>query len=563
MKALSGKISVARIGDTLGHLMNSLLGHGRWEIAVLAVLIVMAPFLAFYNLDRNPRPWHDEGSYLSLAKTLVQDGVYAVRSSDGYQTFGAVQSVGPTVLLLVVLSFKLLGIGLLQGRIVAGAFILLTLGVFYTVGHTLFGRRTAIFAVILLLASQGVGFLLYGRPVFGEVPALGFLLAGWLVWARGVKANHWWLYLLSGLLVGAAMVTKTQYVIVGFGTLGLLFVLDLAYYRLGIFKSVVVVGAIAAMCVAAWWLWQVSYFGMAEFQANAAKMGELASQTTGFHLQNTIEAVKTLVGPGTGYLYFFWGFPALIYGGFLCIRRVKYSEILAFPLLFACVWLAYYTFWIIPWSRYLLPAAAITGLFVAKLANDFLEAFWTSRQALWDDLRRGLPTHTALGPNAFASLGTLVALLTLASLTGYHLQRIIRLDVLDKVGSESALVVSPPQLGTPDRLANFLNANINKDAVIETWERELGILTDHNYHYPDQSLLARADSYIYRGGERDYVLGAEYFERVSPAYVIEGWYARFNQIYDIDYIQAYGTLVVTFGDGVWRYDVYRLTRRDS
>jgi 4-amino-4-deoxy-L-arabinose transferase-like glycosyltransferase len=394
MKALSVESSLEHVGGLVSRLTRSLLGHARWE---KAILIVMAPFLAFYNLDTNPRPWHDEGSYLSLAKTLVQDGVYAVRSSEGYQTFGAVQSVGPTVVLPIALSFKLWGIGLLQGRAVTAVFLLLTLGIFYAAGHTLFGRRTALFAVILLLASEAVGFLLYGRPAFGEVPALGFLLAGWFVWARGVRADRWWPSLLSGLLVGAAMVTKSQYVIVGFGTLALLVILDLAYYRQGLFKSLIAVGAVAALCVAAWWLWQMLYFGMADFQTNAAKMRELASQTTGFHIHTTVEAIKSLVGSGTGYFYFFWGFLALIYGGFLCIPRKKDSQILAFLFLFACVWLAYYTFWIIPWSRYLFPAAAITALFVAKLANDLLEGFWASRQELWSGLRQGLSTQAALG----------------------------------------------------------------------------------------------------------------------------------------------------------------------
>ena len=83
------------------------LSSGRWETAVLIVLIVVAPFLTFYNREFNPRPWHDEGAFLSVPKTLVQDGVYATRSSDGYQTFGPVQSMGPTVLLPVALSFRL------------------------------------------------------------------------------------------------------------------------------------------------------------------------------------------------------------------------------------------------------------------------------------------------------------------------------------------------------------------------------------------------------------------------------------------------------------------------
>ena len=537
---------------------QSLLGNGRWEVVLLVALIILAPLLAFYNLGTNPRPWHDEGSYLSLAKTLVQDGVYAVRSSEGYQTFGAVQSVGPTVLLPIALSFKLWGVGLLQGRMVAAIFLLLTLGIFYAAGHALFGRRPALFAVILLLASPAVGFLLYGRPAFGEIPALGFLLAGWFVWARGVRGSRPWHYPLAGLLIGAAMVTKSQYTIVGFAALALLALVDLVYYRQRVFKSLIVVGAVAFLCVAAWWLWQMLYFGMASFQENAAKLRLLASQTTGFHLHTTIEAIKTLVGSGTGYFYFFWGILALIYGVFLCIPREKDSAIRAFLLVFAGVWLAYYTFWIVPWSRYLLPAAAITALFVGKLASDLLEGLWASRHELWDELRQASPARAVLSAKALVTLGTLVALLSLACLTGYHLQRIVRSDVLDKTGNEAVLVVSPPQFETPNRVADLLNEKIDRSAVIETWERELGVLTDHRYHFPDQSLLAQTDSFIYHGGDRNYALGAKYFDQVRPAYVIEGWYARFNQIYDIDYLQKHGNLVATVGDGVWRYDIYKL-----
>ena len=111
------------------------------------------------------------------------------------------------------------------------------------------------------------------------------------------------------------------------------------------------------------------------------------------------------------------------------------------------------------------------------------------------------------------TLGTLVALLSLACLTGYHLQRIVRSDVLDKTGNEAVLVVSPPQFETPNRVADLLNEKIDRSAVIETWERELGVLTDHRYHFPDQSLLAQTDSFIYHGGDRNYALGARYFDR--------------------------------------------------
>jgi 4-amino-4-deoxy-L-arabinose transferase-like glycosyltransferase len=532
--------------------------RGGWEWLLLALLAGAAPFLVYYNLEFNPRPWHDEGSYLSLAKTLANDGIYAVQTSDGYQTFGAVQSVGPTVILPIALSFKLFGAGLVQGRAVAATFALLTLVVFFGSGLKMFGRRTALLAVVFLLASPAAGFLLYGRPAFGEIPALGFLLAGWYLWAQGVGSNRRWLYAAAGLLVGAAMVTKSQYVLVGFGTLALLALLDLVYYRQGRFGSVVIVGLVAGGCVAAWWAWQVAYFGMATFQENAAKMAVLARSTTGLNLHNTIEAVKSLIGSGSGYFYFYWGFLALIYGAVLCLPRKKDSLILAFPWLFAAVWLGYYTFWIIPWARYIFPTAAITAFFVGKLCVDLASGLVSSGQDLWSEIRQFRTGHEGLSSRALISLGTLAALLTLGLLTGYQLQRTVRSDVLDKVGVEAGYFVSPPQFDSPERVAAFLNQTVPQDAVIETWERELTILTDHRYHFPDQSLLAHADTFIYNGGSRDYVLGADYFNQVRPNYVVVGWYARFNQIYDLDFLAQHGKLIGSIGDGEWRYDIYEL-----
>jgi 4-amino-4-deoxy-L-arabinose transferase-like glycosyltransferase len=531
---------------------------GRWEKAVLVVFILMAPILAFYNLRTNPRPWHDEGSYLLLAKTLVEDGVYAVRNSDGYQTYGVVQSVGPTVILPIALGFKLLGVGLVQGRIVSGLLLLLSLAVFYASAHMLFGRRSALFAVFLLVAAPAAEFLLLGRPAFGDIPAFGFLLSGWLVWALGVRAGRRWLNLPAGLLLGAAMVTKSQYMIMGAGALGLLVILDLLYYRQRLYKGLIVVGLVALSCVAAWWLWQILYYGMAEFQQNAAKMRLLASQTFGLSLRTTLDAIIALTGTRTGYFFYFWGFLALIYGGLLCLPREKQSAIMAFLLLFAGVWLAYYMFWVIPWPRYLFPVAATTAIFVGKLCSDLLGGFWASRRTVWNDLRRLRSARFALNPGTLTSLGTLIALVSFVLLMAYQLQSAIRLNVLDKTGKEIALVQSPPQFESPGRMVVFLNQEIDKNAVIETWERELGILTDHRYHYPDESLLTQTTRFLHRGGPRDYALGAEYFDRVRPAYVVEGWFARYNQIYDTDFLRKHGTLIASDGDGEWRYDVYRL-----
>ena len=89
--------------------------NNRGEKIVAVVVLALAAFCMFYNLDLNPRPWQDEGSAAGIAKSLVQNGVYAIKSSDGYQTFGGVQSVGPTVVLPLALAYRLWGVGLVSG----------------------------------------------------------------------------------------------------------------------------------------------------------------------------------------------------------------------------------------------------------------------------------------------------------------------------------------------------------------------------------------------------------------------------------------------------------------
>ena len=168
--------------------------------------------------------------------------------------------------------------------------------------------------------------------------------------------------------------------------------------------------------------------------------------------------------------------------------------------------------------------------------------------------------HSELTPRALVSLGTLVGLTSFVLLSGYELQRTIRTEVLDKVGLQSETVLTPPQLAVPHQIADYLNKNIGHDKVIDTWERELGILTDHNYHYPDQLMLAQIDNASYRGGDQNYSLSADYFKSVKPDYVIVGWFGRLYRVYDINYLNSNGRIIASFGDGDWRYDVYQMNQ---
>ena len=248
---------------------------------ILVILVAGITFLAFYNLDINPRPWHDEGAAMTVAKTLANDGVYAVKNSDGYQTFGPIQSIGPTVLLPVALCFKVLGVGLFQGRVVAAVYLIVALLLFYIIGFQLFNKYAALISIFFLLSSPGAGILLFGREVLGDIPALACFLGGWLIWSKGVITQKSWFHLISGLLFGAAMVTKSQYILMGFGSIFLIVLLDLFYYKQGVYKYLIIIGIISFTCVAGWWIWQAAYFGLDTFKENLDKLSALAKSTTG------------------------------------------------------------------------------------------------------------------------------------------------------------------------------------------------------------------------------------------------------------------------------------------
>lgn len=531
---------------------------GRWEKIILLSLILLIPFLAFYNLEFNPRSWHDEGSYLTLAKTLVEEGIYAIKTSDGYQTFGAVQSVGPTVILPIALIFRFFGIGLVQARIIAGIYILFTLIVIYLSAKFLFNPRTGLFAIILVIMSPAVSFLLFGRQVLGDIPAIGLFLAGWLLWAKGLKSRNYLFYLISGLFIGAAMITKSQYLIMGFGTIVLLSLLDIFYFRQGQFKGLGFTLFVALSSFVAWTGWQLLYFGSEIFTENSLNLRLLASSTTGFYIKNTIEAFQYLVGSGSGHFYLFWGFLALVYVGFLSLSRDIEGLKMAFLWAFTILWLSYYTFWIIPWPPYIIAPSIVVGIFVAKLLDDLLRSFTNSSRNLWEEIKQIKFGEKKLSTQSMTTLGTLVALLVMGFYIGFNLQSTIRMDILDRIGQRSVSFRGAGQFSNPQRMADYLNETVAQDSVIETWERELGVLTDHNYHYPDQSILAQTHASVHRGEDFDYVLKSDYFSDFKPKYVVIGWWARLYHIYDENYINMNGELVATIGTNDWRYDVYQL-----
>lgn len=521
-----------------------------WEKFFLVLLFVALPLMVFYNLDVNPRPWHDEGAILSVPMTLAEDGVYATRNYGGYQTFGPVQSAGPTVVLPIAVLYKIFGVTLLHGRIIAGIYALMAVIFIYLCGVELFGRREALLAVFFLLASPAAKFLLFGRHVLGDIPALAFFLGGYWAWIKGTKAKRIGYFVLSGCMFGLAIITKTQYLPMVGVTLFFILVLDLFYYRSKIFTSAITTGIISLLWFVGWTVWQINYFGLDTYRANAQTFSELAGVTTGFSIDTTAQALQFIFGTGSGFLYGFWGFFALIYTLYVCMKREGMSIGIAFGFIFQLLWMGYFVFWTIPWTPYFIVPGTIIALFVGKIVSDVM------RETLngWELMITSPDKNRVV-----LFFGSLMAIMALMGFMLYQFQLVLRLDVLDTVGVQTAEFRKPPEFSDPSDISKFIAENIPANAVIDTWERELGLLNNRNtFHYPDQSMLVFTHAALYRGAPSTYSLGADYFHESKADYVIVGWWGRLTNIYDLEYLEKNTQYIGTVGSKEWGYDIYKI-----
>jgi 4-amino-4-deoxy-L-arabinose transferase-like glycosyltransferase len=487
--------------------------------------LLLAGWLAYYNLGYSPATWFDEGEHFRVAKTLVQYGQYAVWSADGFRYFGPTIGVGPTMLLPVALAFKLFGVGLVQGRIVIGLYLALAAVLYWFYARRL-GQSApfAWLALLLLLAAPGIAFINLGRQGLGEIPASAFFLAGLLVWLKNSERNTptWRGWLAAGVLWGLAAITKSNYGLLLPPALALAWLLNRFYYRqaritwlaFGL-PLVLTVGGLGG-----WYVIILLFLGGGDFNTNLQLLREASGGSAFvFSIERMTSAWKFFLGPQA---LFGLAAPGLLYGLWLARKRTPESFKWALPLAFCLVWLAWFLGASIGWPRYAFPALLLCPLFTVKLLLDSpaLLAVWLKRPA-WR-----------------LKLNFLAALLLAGLIGGGMLSQV------------------PDTLKVDDsaqQLAAYLNRNIDRQAVIETWESELGLLTDNRYHYPPPELLDKAVRLKWLNGNGPALAELYQPENLTPDYLIEGKFARWNELYPPGLLSSHYQLQATFGE----YKLYK------
>ncbi|MGQ9688446.1 MAG: ArnT family glycosyltransferase [Desulfobaccales bacterium] len=188
---------------------NLLISSAFWAGLLLSGVIAWA---SFYNLVNYPALWWDEAIFSETAANLAQHGRYAftVQSPDQLSDLDYRISAGPVVILPVALAYRLLGVGLVQGRLVAGLYLGFAFLALFLAGRRLFGFPAAFLAVVLALVGTDV--IYWGRSVLGDVPALALFLFALYFLVQALEEERVGLSsFLGGLFLGLAFDAKEFY----------------------------------------------------------------------------------------------------------------------------------------------------------------------------------------------------------------------------------------------------------------------------------------------------------------------------------------------------------------
>jgi hypothetical protein len=330
--------------------------------------------------------------------------------------------------------------------------------------------------------------------------------------------------------LGLSLVTKNQYLILIGPGLGIVFLANLLYYKAVPNRAFVITGSVTVLIYLAWQVYQIFFLGPSNASQNWAMFRQATAESALIFspalMKSSISQLLNLN------VYLGILLPGLIYGVILSIPRrregLKWS-VLLFITLANLIW---YVLASIGWIRYAFPALAISGLFVAKMFYDLAGGFHFEFRAIWNSIIKGAGIDTGVGLKMM--LGAWAALM-----------------VFIPLGQNIKDIVLPP-LNAPQLMAAYMNAHVDKKALVETWEPEMGFLSDHNYHFPPAALLYQANSFIWLG-KAPPSSQYHFVQTNLPDYVLTGSFSSWVQLYPADFISANYTSETAIGG----YQLYK------
>jgi 4-amino-4-deoxy-L-arabinose transferase-like glycosyltransferase len=491
-----------------------------------AIALLYVAFVLVYRLGEYPLPWFDEGSYLKVAKNYAINGIYADFSSEGNRYTGAVIAAGPTVILPVAAIFKLFGVNLVLARLVIVVYSFLMLGVLYALCANLGSARLAVVTLALVILNPTLDLQVYSREVMGEVPGLFFLFAGLWLWLRPTRHNLAGLFIV-GVLFGLAAVSKNQYALFILPSLFLAWMLDLIWYRKQGWRYFVIPGLVGGGVYFAWVFYVLFVLGAQGRDVT----GDLQL------LRTSSETALFLISPGRNLrnalsLIDDGGYPglliaALLAGFVLSRRRDEAGQRWGILYTFLLMSVVTYTF-SIGFTRYQIPVLALAAPLIAHLLYQLTDGFRLQLRELGAAFRSG---ELSLSKTAgILVIGLSVLLFIRPGITRFLFSA--------NSGDDSFA-----------RLGQYINKNIPSNALIETYDEEIAVLSNHPYHFPPHSVMVnRVQELVAGKPEAQY----DFRNWVKPDYVIIGRFSAEAHVYLPEQLSQY-KLVQSIGS----YKIYQ------
>jgi hypothetical protein len=424
-----------------------------WLLAA-ALLIFVALVI---NLESTPPLWWDEGWTLTVARNWVELGHYG-RLLDGQLAPRGLEATFP-VTASVALSFLFAGVGIVQARLVAVIFTLVAFALLYELARRFYSRSVGTATVLVLIfmsANVEVNPLIMGRQVLGEIPALCFLLGGYLCFILAEKR----LLLMPAAVCFWSLALFTKIQVLPFWVIalsaGLLFALIRRQWKSAKMFCVAFAGSLALYLCAQYLFLQIVPSSTVSGLTQSIALVLMKEVRVGVLLQMLKFGLPTLLG-------LCWGLWSVVKSR---DQLQPHTELVQLSFLFlAASWLAWYVFLSVGWPRYILPPVFLGGVFLGGMLDH-----WTNHFNLSDTIERAGTALTRLRLRR-ENLKALTATLLIAMSLGQTLTVLYGAYV---VQGDSSI----------NDTLRFLNTATPPNTLIETYESELFFLLRRRYHYP-------------------------------------------------------------------------------
>jgi hypothetical protein len=507
--------------------------HRRLLVVTIGLCVGIL-FLSIFRLESAPPFWFDEGWTLTAARNWLEKSHYgpflngrpAPRGMEGAFTYTAP----------IAAAFRLFGVGVYQGRLVAVVFALCTLALLCHLTWRLCGVSIAVatLAILTLMpAYPGLHPIVIGRQVLGEMPAFFYLLAGYTCLLLLASGRDSLAVLLASFFWSLAINTKTQ--ILPFFSVSILvpLMLLLFYKRwrlLLLLGSTFILSLLGSeLVISVWGAWirsqtvpRVPVSGMYNV---VALVDSLPARL--FALIVLISfGLPTLLGLCFGV----WSF-------FKTKNRLEsHLDFIRFSLLvLASSWFAWYLLMSVGWIRYLFPPILFGSIFLAELLCALTNKFDFSTAT-----KQALSLFSRCQFNR-RSLGALLAVLIIGVSVPRTLYMFYRVYFLDADVSVK-------------EAAQFLNTHTAPKALIETYDSELFFFLERPYHFPEDQLHVQLirRTFLY---ENDLKIDYDPLS-ANPGYLVVGPHSKQWKLYEPALQNGAFRLIKTYS----RYQIYERVR---